>query len=49
MTLWALQAMSMQKDAIAKLDEVFEAMKAGEIVPASNFNGYLPTDFPGLN
>ena len=39
----------LSEDAIAKLDEVFEAMKAGEIVPASNFNGYLPTDFPGLN
>ena len=38
----------LSEDAIAKLDEVYEAMKAGEIVPASNWNGYLPTDFPGL-
>ena len=38
----------LSEDAIAKLDEVYEAMKAGDIVPASNWNGYLPTDFPGL-
>ena len=35
-------------DTIAKLDEAFELLKAGEIVPAANFNGYTSDDFPGL-
>ena len=36
-------------DALAKMAEAFEALKAGTIVPPSNFNGYLPDNFPGLN
>lgn len=35
-------------DVIQKIDETFAKMKAGDIVPPSNFNGYLPDDFPGL-
>lgn len=36
-------------DTIAKLNECMALLKAGTIVPASNFNGHTPTDFPGLN
>lgn len=38
----------MSDDTLAKLEDVYALMKAGEIVPASNFNGYSPEDFPGL-
>lgn len=38
----------LSEDAIAKLQEAYEKVKAGEIVPPSNFNGYLPDNFPGL-
>ena len=38
----------LSEETLAKLAECFEKMKSGEIVPASS-NGYLPTDFPGLN
>lgn len=30
------------------LSEVYEKVKAGEIVPAANFNGHTPDNFPGL-
>lgn len=36
-------------DALAKLAEVYELVKSGEIVPPSNFNGHTPDNFPGLN
>jgi len=36
------------EDTLAKLAECYDAVKAGTIVPASNFNGHTPTDFPGL-
>lgn len=35
-------------DTIAKMDEAYELLKKGEIVPAANFNGYTPESFPGL-
>ena len=35
-------------DALTNLAAVLEDLKNGTIVPPSNFNGYLPTDFPGL-
>lgn len=35
-------------DTLAKLQEVYGLVKAGTIVPASNFNGHKPEDFPGL-
>ena len=35
-------------DTITKLDEAFELVKDGTVVPASNFNGHMPADFPGL-
>ena len=35
-------------DALSKLQEVYGLVKSGTIVPPSNFNGYTPTDFPGL-
>ncbi len=31
-------------DTITKIDEVYEMVKSGTIVPASNFNGILPED-----
>lgn len=39
----------MSESTVEALNTVFEAIKNGEITPASNFNGYLPEDFPGLN
>jgi basic membrane protein A len=38
----------LSNETIIKLDEVYELLKAGTITPASNFNGYTPTGFPGL-
>ena len=35
-------------EALEKMAECYEKVKDGTIVPAANFNGYLPTDFPGL-
>ena len=34
--------------ALEDLATAFAALEAGEVEPASNFNGYLPDDFPGL-
>ncbi|NJP41467.1 BMP family ABC transporter substrate-binding protein [Oscillospiraceae bacterium HV4-5-C5C] len=31
------------------LEDVYTKVKDGTIVPAANFNGYTPEDFPGLN
>ncbi|MDD2213051.1 MAG: BMP family ABC transporter substrate-binding protein [Oscillospiraceae bacterium] len=31
------------------LEDVYAKVKDGSIVPAANFNGYTPEDFPGLN
>ena len=36
------------EDTLAKMNEAYELVKTGEIVPASNFNGYTPEEFPGL-
>jgi basic membrane protein A len=33
---------------LAKLQEAYGKLKAGSIVPAANFNGHSPTNFPGL-
>lgn len=38
----------LSEDALAKMADAYESLKKGEIVPPSNFNGYLPDDFPGL-
>lgn len=35
-------------DTLSKLTEAYELVKAGTIVPASNFNGIISEDFPGL-
>ena len=35
-------------DALEKMQQAYNDLKAGTIVPPSNFNGYLPDDFPGL-
>ena len=39
----------LSEDTLEKLDEVYPLVKDGTIVPAANFNGYTPEDFPGLN
>ena len=36
-------------DAIEKMNQALEELKAGKIVPPSNFNGHTPTNFPGLD
>ena len=36
-------------DALAKLADCYKLLKAGEIVPASQWTEFGPTDFPGLN
>lgn len=38
----------MSADTIEKVKEVTKLIKDGTIVPAANFNGYTPEDFPGL-
>lgn len=38
----------MSADTLEKLAEAYALLKDGTIVPPSNFNGYLPDDFPGL-
>ena len=38
----------LSEDTLAKLAECYDLLKAGTIVPASQFE-YTPTDFPGLN
>lgn len=38
----------MSADTISMLDELYPKVKDGTIVPASNFNGYTPDEFPGL-
>jgi basic membrane protein A len=35
-------------ETLEKLEETYAKVKAGEIVPASNFNGSTPKDFKGL-
>ena len=35
-------------ETLAALEEVYELEADGTIVPAANFNGYTPDDFPGL-
>ena len=39
---------SMSEDTVKKMDEAYELVKDGTIVPAANFNGIEPEDFPGL-
>ena len=36
-------------EAIEKINEAYELIKDGTIVPASNFGGTTPDDFVGLN
>ena len=38
----------LSEEALAALEEVFALVKDGTIVPAGNFNGYTPDNFPGL-
>lgn len=36
-------------ETITKLDDAYDLVNAGKIVPAANFNNIQPDDFPGLN
>jgi basic membrane protein A len=38
----------LSEGTLEKLAEVYQLVKDGTIVPAANFNGYTPDDFPGL-
>ncbi|WP_197280023.1 BMP family ABC transporter substrate-binding protein [Bacillus sp. FJAT-27251] len=38
----------LSEDTLSKLNEAYELVKDGTIVPASNFNGHTPEKFPGL-
>lgn len=40
---------ALSQDTISKIDEAYDLLKEGKIVPASNFNGMTPEDFTGLN
>jgi len=35
-------------DTISKLEEAYALVNDGSVVPAANFNGHTPTEFPGL-
>ena len=38
----------LSEEALTAMAECYELVKNGTIVPASNFNGHTPTNFPGL-
>ena len=38
----------LSEEALAAMEECLALVKDGTIVPAANFNGYTPDDFPGL-
>ncbi|MDR2371412.1 MAG: BMP family ABC transporter substrate-binding protein [Treponema sp.] len=38
----------LQADTLARMQETYDLVKGGKIVPAANFNGHTPLDFPGL-
>ena len=38
----------LSEDTLTKMNEAYELVKAGTIVPASNFNGHSSDNFPGL-
>ena len=38
----------LSEDTLTKMNEAYELVKDGTIVPASNFNGHTPEKFPGL-
>lgn len=38
-----------QEENLALIEETYELVKSGDIVPAANFNGLTPEDFTGLN
>ena len=38
----------LSEDTLSKMNEAYELVKEGKVVPASNFNGHTPDKFPGL-
>ena len=45
---YSVRGVSDGQEALDAMAECYELVKNGTIVPAANFNGYTPTDFPGL-
>jgi basic membrane protein A len=39
---------NLSANTLNKLQDAYKELKAGSIVPASNFNGHTPTSFPGM-
>ena len=38
----------LSEDTLTKMEEIYNLVKTGEVVPASNFNGMTPEAFKGL-
>ncbi len=38
----------LKAETIEKVEEIYKSLKDGTIVPAANFNGHTPEEFPGL-
>jgi len=39
---------NLSDSTLEPMNKAYDLLKAGEIVPAANFNGHAPDDFPGL-
>lgn len=39
---------NLSANSLSKLQEAYDLLKKGTVVPAANFNGHSPTNFPGL-
>ena len=39
---------ALSEDTLVKMEEAYNLVKSGEVVPASNFNGMTPEAFTGL-
>lgn len=46
--VWDDARHQLSAETMEKLEEVYELVQAGTIVPAANFNGHSPDNFPGL-
>ena len=46
--LYAAGRQQLSDEALKALEECYTLVKDGTIVPASNFNGNTPDNFPGL-
>ncbi|SMP69281.1 BMP family lipoprotein [Anoxynatronum buryatiense] len=46
--VWGDDRHQLSAETMEKLEEVYELVQAGTIVPSANFNGHSPDNFPGL-